>query len=190
MLSLSIESIFHSEILVYITLFLLCFLCICIMFSKSTINIAIYFSLFSLFSVLVYLLTNSPDVAMTEACLGAGFSTAVTLSALKKIKKEIASEFVLFNDNNFFIASRTYYFLLIYIAVIYFGKDLVSEESLENFHQSFLNNYYINNTDKDIGITSIVAAILASYRGYDTMLETLVILIAGICCYVILRHKD
>ena len=190
MLSLSIESIFHSEILVYITLFLLCFLCICIMFSKSTINIAIYFSLFSLFSVLVYLLTNSPDVAMTEACLGAGFSTAITFSGLKKIRKELNSEFISFDDGKFLLAFRTSYFLLIYIVVIYFGKDLVSEESLENFHQSHLNKYYINNTDKDIGITSIVAAILASYRGYDTMLETLVILIAGICCCVVLKCKN
>lgn len=189
MLSTSIENIFHSEFLLYITLFLLCFLCICIMFSKSIVNIVIYFSLFSLFSVLVYLLTNAPDVAMTEACLGAGFSSAITFSGLKKIREKLSSEFILFNDNNSRMLLGSVCVLIVYSVLVYIGKELVSEKSIENFHQGFLNNYYIDNTEKDVSINSIVAAILASYRGYDTMLETLVILIAGICCYVILKHK-
>lgn len=159
------------------------------MFSKSIINMIIYFSLFSLFSVLTYLLTNAPDVALTEACLGAGFSAAITFGGLKKIKKETGSEFVLFDDSNSKIALGAGLFLIVYIFVVYFGYDLVSGASIENFHKSFLNNYYINNTEKDVGITSFVAAILASYRGYDTMLETLVVLIAGICCWVILEYK-
>ena len=55
--------------------------------------------------------------------------------------------------------------------------------------QSHLTKYYIENTKNDIGIPSIVAAILASYRGYDTLGETSVILIAGIAVVLILARR-
>ncbi len=50
---------------------------------------------------------------------------------------------------------------------------------LVKFGSPEFNRYYLINSQKDIGIPSVVASILASYRGYDTMLETLVVLIAG-----------
>jgi multicomponent Na+:H+ antiporter subunit B len=52
-----------------------------------------------------------------------------------------------------------------------------------------LTKYYIENTKNDIGIPSIVAAILASYRGFDTLGETSVILIAGIAVILILARR-
>jgi multicomponent Na+:H+ antiporter subunit B len=52
-----------------------------------------------------------------------------------------------------------------------------------------VSKYYVDNTSNDIGIPSIVAAILAGYRGYDTLGETTVILIAGIAVLVILSRR-
>ena len=47
--------------------------------------------------------------------------------------------------------------------------------------------YYIENTLKETSVPNIVTAILADYRGYDTMFETIVIFTAGIACIFLLR---
>ena len=47
--------------------------------------------------------------------------------------------------------------------------------------------YYIEHTLEDTSVPNIVTAILADYRGYDTMFETIVIFTAGIACIFLLR---
>ncbi len=48
--------------------------------------------------------------------------------------------------------------------------------------------YYIENTLKETSVPNIVTAVLADYRGFDTMFETIVIFTAGIACILILRR--
>jgi multicomponent Na+:H+ antiporter subunit B len=47
--------------------------------------------------------------------------------------------------------------------------------------------YYIETTMEDTSVPNIVTAVLADYRGYDTMFETIVIFCAGIACIFLLR---
>ena len=56
---------------------------------------------------------------------------------------------------------------------------------LENPIHKGVSDYYIRNTESEIGIPAFVAAILASYRGFDTLGETCVILIAGLGACII-----
>lgn len=49
--------------------------------------------------------------------------------------------------------------------------------------------YYIENSLKDTSVPNIVTAILADYRGFDTLFETTVIFSAGIACFFLLRTK-
>jgi multicomponent Na+:H+ antiporter subunit B len=48
--------------------------------------------------------------------------------------------------------------------------------------------YYIENSIEDTSVPNIVTAVLADYRGYDTMFETAVIFSAGIACLFLLRR--
>ncbi len=50
-----------------------------------------------------------------------------------------------------------------------------------------ISPHYIQGSLKDTAVPNIVTAVLADYRGYDTMFETSVILAAGIACFFILR---
>ncbi len=51
--------------------------------------------------------------------------------------------------------------------------------------------YYIRNAQKQMNTPNMVTAILADYRGYDTLGETTVIFCAGIVVFLILRKlKD
>lgn len=47
--------------------------------------------------------------------------------------------------------------------------------------------YYIEKTVGDTSVPNIVTSVLADYRGYDTMFETVVIFAAGIACIFLLR---
>ncbi len=50
-----------------------------------------------------------------------------------------------------------------------------------------LSPYYIEQAVDDTGVPNVVTAVLADYRGYDTMFETAVIFSAGIACLFLLR---
>jgi len=52
---------------------------------------------------------------------------------------------------------------------------------------SHVSPYYIETSIKDTTVPNIVTAVLADYRGYDTMFETTVIFTAGIACFFLLR---
>ena len=47
--------------------------------------------------------------------------------------------------------------------------------------------YYIEHTIEDTSVPNIVTSVLADYRGFDTMFETIVIFTAGIACFFLLR---
>ena len=47
--------------------------------------------------------------------------------------------------------------------------------------------HYITHTIEETSVPNIVTAVLADYRGYDTMFETIVIFAAGIACIFLLR---
>jgi len=49
--------------------------------------------------------------------------------------------------------------------------------------------YYIENTEKDFAMPEIVTAILAGYRGYDTLGETTVIFAAGLIVLVLMGER-
>lgn len=49
------------------------------------------------------------------------------------------------------------------------------------------SQYYIENTYRDTMVPNFVTAVLADYRGYDTMFETVVIFAAGFVIFAIIR---
>lgn len=81
------------------------------------------------------------------------------------------------------------------IAVLFTGGLLLSAvDDFPNWgaadspaNASEVSQYYIENTAGDSGVPNMVTAVLADYRGFDTMFETIVVLIAGIAIMAILR---
>ncbi len=55
-------------------------------FTKKTLNAIIASGVISLTASIMFLLVAAPDVAMTEATIGAGLTTVVFLYALKQVK--------------------------------------------------------------------------------------------------------
>jgi multicomponent Na+:H+ antiporter subunit B len=72
--------------------------------------------------------------------------------------------------------------LLIYATVDFPGwADPASPAS------THLSPHFIEKTIEETSVPNIVTAVLADYRGYDTMFETTVIFSAGVTCFILLR---
>ena len=71
--------------------------------------------------------------------------------------------------------------------LLYGTMDFPAWGDPESPASTHLSDYYIENTMHDTHVPNLVTAVLADYRGFDTMFETAVIFCAGIACFLLLR---
>jgi len=82
----------------YFMYLLLIFLVVCalaVSFTKSLLNAVLVFMSYSLIMSVVWILLESPDLAITEAAVGAGVTSIlffITLKKIEAIKKEDKDE--------------------------------------------------------------------------------------------------
>ena len=154
--------------------------CLQLCLAKTKLHLIIYMSVFSALSTSIYLYLDAPDVAMTEAALGAAFSTFILLAVTNKLGDNSSRSLVLQAPIIKFILCIGLFGLL-----IFYGLDLpIFGEAFTPVQQG-ANAAYLQDTAHEIAIPSYVAAILASYRGFDTLGEASVILIAGIGVFLL-----
>ncbi len=168
-------------------LYILIFLFICkTFFSDNNLENIIYLSFISILCTVQYLLFNAADVSITEASIGASFSSILSLKFLSQYQDR-ANIGKTTNYNSLIkkIELCCYISFCLYFSYLIFNNKLF-ENDLYNFSDLNKRLYnisvfdYINKTKIEIGIKNIVTAVLAFFRGYDTLIETLVILTAGI----------
>lgn len=126
---------------------------------------------------------DAPDVAMTETALGSCLSTCVLLNMVKICGEEAGS------TKKIRVILALVLCGSLITSLTWASMDLPLFGNEDSAVLTHVSKYYVDNTSNDIGIPSMVAAILASYRGYDTLGETTVILIAGIAVLVILSRR-
>jgi multicomponent Na+:H+ antiporter subunit B len=154
-------------------------------FSKENIIRAFAFSSLSFLICLIYLLLDAPDVALTEASIGACLTSVIIVIFISKIKESDSQGYSL---PRIFLGCITIIFIFAFFIKI--EEILPDFGSVNSPLNQGVSQYYIKNTIDEIGISSFVAAILASYRGFDTLGETLVILVAGIGVSLIFGVKN
>lgn len=71
--------------------------------------------------------------------------------------------------------------------LVYGTFDFPAWRHPESPASTHVSPYYIETTITDTSVPNIVTAVLADYRGYDTLFETIVIFSAGIACFFLLR---
>jgi multicomponent Na+:H+ antiporter subunit B len=166
-----------------VLLFLVLLVAITIVVTKNLVHAVIYGGLFSLLSALLYLVMAAPDVALTEAAIGACITICLFLAVLRIIKTESGHV----DNRNWFLMGA---------CIIFFGVIAVSSIDLHNYgDMNAITNkgivdYYKLHFAEDAGLLSMVNVILSSYRGFDTFGETLVIFIAGMCVWLIVGKDN
>ena len=71
--------------------------------------------------------------------------------------------------------------------LIYAAVDFPAWSEPNSPASTYLSPYFIEKSIEDTSVPNIVTAVLADYRGFDTMFETTVIFSAGLVCFILLR---
>ncbi len=129
---------------------------------------------YSLVSAVWLLVLDAVDVSFTEAAVGAGVSTVLMLGAMLLTAREAKPV----------SASRRLGPLAVSIAagaaLFYALPDLPPYGAADTPANSYVGLEYLERTGTDTHIPNVVTAVLASYRGFDTFGETVVIFAAGL----------
>ena len=133
---------------------------------------------FSLTAAAQFVVLDAVDVAFTEAAVGAGISTVLALATLTLLPREEKTHAIAPLPAIMAIATG----MLLMLAV----GDLPQFGDAEAPVHQHVAPDYIYGSEKKIGVPNIVTSVLASYRGYDTLGETVVIFTAAIAVLLIL----
>lgn len=88
-----------------------------------------------------------------------------------------------------FRARQNLIWLIVFVAagiLFYAGSQLPPVGDPRSPASTHVSPYYIKNSHHETGAPNFVTAVLADYRGYDTLGETTVIFTAGLACLLIL----
>ncbi len=149
---------------------------------RSLFAAAMLSGIYSFLGASWMLVLDAPDVAFTEASVGAGISTVLMLGTLalttrKETKPHRRRLLALV------IVTATGAALLFgTIDMPYYGDPAAPVHA-------YPRPDYIERSQTDIHVPNVVTAVLASYRGYDTLGETVVILTAGLAVLALLGGK-
>jgi multicomponent Na+:H+ antiporter subunit B len=143
--------------------------------------------IFSFLGASWMMILDAPDVAFTEAAVGAGISTVLMLSTLALTGKK--EKPVKFSVTPLIVVGITG------AALVYGTFDMPDFGDPNAPIQTYPNPSFIEKASHDMshgghGIPNVVTSVLASYRAYDTLGETAVIFTAGIAVLLILRKSE
>jgi multicomponent Na+:H+ antiporter subunit B len=141
---------------------------------RNLFVVIMLFGIFSLHSAGLFVVMDAADVAFTEAAVGAGISSVLMLATLAITKEHEEKK----------PAHHARIPLLVVLitgaALVYGTYDIPAFGNPDSPAQQHVKPYYIEHSIEETGTVNVVTAVLASYRGYDTLGEVTVIFTAGI----------
>jgi len=157
-------------------IFLLTLLVITAVAIVHTRNLFVAVMLLGIFSLLIainFFILDAADVALTEAAVGAGISTVLFLGALA-----LTTERERLGTQHRWLSLVVVTSATLVLLYATFDKPLFGDPDAP-VHQH-VAPWYLEKTPEYIDIPNVVTAVLASFRGYDTLGEVFVVFTAGI----------
>ncbi|MCI5048389.1 MAG: DUF4040 domain-containing protein [Aquisalinus sp.] len=130
--------------------------------------------IYSLLSALFFVSLDAVDVAFTEAAVGAGISTVLMLSGMLLTARREKPVVPGHRPLALFVCVITGSVL------IWASTDMPAFGDPEAPANAYVGKMFIERTPSDVEVPNLVTAVLASYRGFDTLGEVLVIFTAGV----------
>lgn len=147
---------------------------------RSLFAVIMLFGIFSLLSAGLFVILDAADVAFTEAAVGAGISTVLMLATLALTRG--------YDEKP--AKGRNWLPLLVVTftggMLIYGTLDIPSFGDPNAPAQQHVAPRYIEEGYKETGVPNLVTAVLASYRGFDTLGEVAVVFTAGVAVLLLL----
>jgi multicomponent Na+:H+ antiporter subunit B len=150
--------------------------------NRNLFAVIVLAGLYSFLMATVLVALDAVDVAMTEASVGAGVSTVLLLSALHLCRSEEARA-----------PQRAWLPLAVSVAcgllLVYGSLGLPAFSDPAAPIHTHVVPRYLQQGLQETGVPNVVTAVLASYRGYDTLGETTVVFTAGAGVVALLRRR-
>jgi multicomponent Na+:H+ antiporter subunit B len=150
---------------------------------RNLFGAVVLFGVYSFLMATVLVALDAVDVAMTEAAVGAGVSTVLLLGALYLVGGMEAKPL-----------TRPLLPLALSIAlgaVLAYGmQGLPAFSDPRSPIHTHVAPRYLQQAVQETGVPNVVTAVLASYRGYDTLGETVVVFTAGAGVIALLRRRQ
>ncbi len=154
---------------------------IALVVQRNLFSVVVLAGIYSFLMATVLVALDAVDVAMTEASVGAGISTVLLLGALYLCGGEEAKPL-----------TRPWLPLVVTLVIV--GALVYGTLGLPAFSdpQAPIHTHvvprYLEQGPKETGVPNVVTAVLASYRGFDTLGEVVVVFTAGIGVIALLRR--
>ena len=146
---------------------------------RNLFAVIVLSGIYSFLMATVLVALDAVDVAMTEAAVGAGISTVLLLGALYLCKSEEAKP--LHKPWLALGVAASTGVLLVYGAL---GLPSFSDPQAPMYQH--VEPRYMEN---EVDVPNVVTAVLASFRGFDTLGETTVVFTAGAGIIALLRRR-
>lgn len=135
---------------------------------RDLFGVVMLFGIYSLVSAALFVSLAAPDVAFTEAVVGAGVATMLMLATLGLTGR---------HENR--PAHRPWLPLAVVVVtggfLVYGTLDIPDVGAADNPVHTHVAPRYLEQSGEEIGIPNVVTSVLASYRGYDTLGEVTVV---------------
>ena len=157
---------------------------IAIINTRRLFAVAMLSGVYSLLSAAFFVTIDAVDVAFTEAAVGAGVSTTLLLGAMLLTARQARKP-----------ATRRIWAPLVACfgmgaALLYAVPDMPAFGDADSPANAYVGQDYLERTPNEIAVPNVVTAVLASYRGYDTFGETVVIFTAGLGVMLLLGLRS
>jgi len=152
---------------------------------KDTLASVISFAAYSLGVSIIWLILQAPDVGLTEAAVGAGIMTILFLLALANTVTPDADRLL--------ERVRWRTVALVGAFVVVMGATVPALPTIGDptapVVSGDVTQYYLTNAYDQTGVHNAVTAVLAAYRGFDTLGEAVVVFSAGVVALSVLRRE-
>lgn len=141
---------------------------------RSLFAIVMLQGVYSLLSAAWFVSLDAVDVAFTEAAVGAGVSTVLMLSAMLLVDRTSKPLNTKQKLGPLLIVT------VVGLALFYAVPQMPIYGDADSAANAYMGKVYVEATKHEMFLPNVVTAVLASYRGYDTFGETVVIFTAAL----------
>jgi len=152
---------------------------------KETLAAVMAFAAYSLGISVIWLVLQAPDVGLTEAAVGAGIMTVLFLLALANTVTPDADR--LLESIRWRTVALVGGFVLVMAATVP-ALPTIGDPTAPVVGGE-VTQYYLANAYKQTEVENAVTAVLAAYRGFDTLGEAVVVFSAGVVALSVLRRE-
>lgn len=152
---------------------------------RDVLGSIIAFAGFSLGVSIIWLILQAPDVGLTEAAVGAGIMTVLFLATIARTVRP--------SEDRTFEPVR---WRRVGVVGLLAGVLMTTLPALPAIGSPDapvvdyrVTEYYLQNAYAETGVENVVTAVLAAYRGFDTLGEAVVVFAAVVAVLVVLDRE-